>query len=67
MSEAERHAYDEHLDAAMIQNTVLNTAKMEDRMEERRENARNLNQLGVSPEIIERATSLSQEEIAGRL
>lgn len=29
MSDKERHAYDEHLNAVMIQNDVLNTAKME--------------------------------------
>ena len=33
MTDKERHAYDEHLNAVMIQNDVLNTAKMEGRME----------------------------------
>ena len=69
MTDKERHAYDEHLNAVMIQNDVLNTAKMEGRMEgrmeERLENARNLKKLGVSPDIIARATGLTPEEIAG--
>jgi len=33
MSSSERHAYDEHLNAIMIQNDVLNTAKWEGRLE----------------------------------
>ena len=37
MTDKERHAYDEHLNAVMIQNDVLNTAKMEGRMEGRME------------------------------
>lgn len=37
MTDQERHAYDEHLNAVMIQNDVLNTAKMEGRMEGRME------------------------------
>lgn len=37
MTDQERHAYDEHLNAVMIQNDVLNTAKMEGRMEGRLE------------------------------
>mgnify|MGYP001145489755 FL=1 len=69
MTDQERHAYDEHLNAVMIQNDVLNTAKMEGRMEgrmeERLENARNFKKMGVSPDIIARATGLSLEEING--
>ena len=37
----------------------------EGRMEERLANARNLKKLGVSPDIITRATGLTPEEIAG--
>ena len=33
MSSSERHAYDEHLNAIMIQNDVLDTAKWEGRLE----------------------------------
>ena len=72
MSDKERHAYDEHLNAVMIQNDVLNTAKMEGleegraegQQEERIKNARNLKKLGVSPDVIAQATELSLEEIA---
>ena len=72
----ERRAYDEHLNAIMIQNDVLNAAKLEGqmegrmegreegRMEERLSNARNLKKMGVSPEIIAQATGLSMEEVA---
>ena len=49
----------------MIQNDVLNTAKMEGHMEERLENARNFKKMGVSPDIIAQATGLSLEEING--
>ena len=77
MPAQERHAYDEHLNAVMIQNDVLNTAKMEGRMEGRMEglmegrmeerlaNARNFKKMGVSPDIIAQATGLSLEEING--
>ena len=76
MTPKERHAYDEHLNAVMIQNDVLNTAKMEGhaegraegraegQQEERIKNATNLKKLGVAPEIIAQATGLSPEEIA---
>ena len=68
MTDKERRAYDEHLNAIMIQNDVLNAAKlegqMEGRMEERLSNARNLKKMGVSPEIIAQATGLSMEEVA---
>lgn len=68
MTDKERRAYDEHLNAIMIQNDVLNAAKlegqMEGRIEERLSNARNLKKMGVSPEIIAQATGLSVEEVA---
>lgn len=75
MTDKERRAYDEHLNAIMIQNDVLNAAKLEGqmegrmegreegRMEERLSNARNLKKMGVSPEIIAQATGLSMEEV----
>ena len=51
----------------MIQNDVLNTAKLEGRAEGRAEGkleyAKNLKQLGVSIDIIAQATGLSREEI----
>ena len=37
MSPAERHAYDEHLSAIMIQNDVLDSAKLEGKIEGREE------------------------------
>ena len=37
MSKAERKAYDRHIDNIMVQNDVLDTAKMEGREEEREE------------------------------
>ena len=64
MTDQERHAYDEHLNAVMIQNDVLNTAEMEGHMEERLENARNFKKLGVPIEIISQATGLTADEIA---
>lgn len=75
MSPEERHEYDEHVNAIMIQNDVLNTAKLEghaegraegraeSRAEGKLEDARNLKQLGVSIDIIAQATGLSREEI----
>ena len=67
MSPEERHEYDEHVNAIMIQNDVLNTAKLEGRAEGRAEGkleyAKNLKQLGVSIDIIAQATGLSREEI----
>lgn len=76
MTDQERRAYDEHLNAVMIQNDVLNTAKMEGRaegrvegraegqQEERVKNAGNLKKLGVSLKVIAQATGLSPEEVA---
>ena len=75
MSKEERHAYDEHLSAIMIQNDVLDGAKLEGRMEgrmegkmegkmeERLEIANNLKSLGVDITAIHKATGLSPEEI----
>ena len=79
LSDTERRAYDEHINDIMIQNDVLNTAKLEGRaeglaegraegleqgrMEERLSTARNLKKLGIAPDTIARATGLSLEEI----
>lgn len=72
MSKAERKAYDRHIDNIMVQNDVLDTAKMEGREEEREEGrkeatratAKNLKAMGLDAEIISKATGLSKEEIA---
>ena len=75
MAPAERYAYDEHLNAIMIQNDVLSTAKLEGLTEGRAEGlaegraegilstARNLKAMGLSMEDISRATGLSKEDI----
>ncbi|WP_455584444.1 Rpn family recombination-promoting nuclease/putative transposase [Bacteroides sp.] len=71
MSQAEQRAYDEHLSAIMIQNDVLDGAKLEGRMEGREEGreekqieiARNFKKMGLSVEIIIKGTGLSAEEI----
>ena len=75
MSKAERQAYDEHLSAIMIQNDVLDGAKLEGRMEGRAEGraeglaegrmevARNMKKLGVPVEIIMQSTGLSEKDI----
>ena len=67
MTKEERQDFDRYIDAVMSQNDVLDTAKMEGRAEgraeEKLENARNLKSLGVSMEIIMKATGLSAEEI----
>lgn len=75
MSREEQHAYDEHLSAIMIQNDVLDGAKLEGLEEGRmigleegkkegmKEMARNLKKLGVPVEIIIQSSGLSKEEI----
>lgn len=76
MSPKERHVYDEHINAVMIQNDVLDTAKLEGRAEGRAEGlaegraeekktlARKFKEAGVSIELIAQSTGLSMEEIA---
>ena len=58
---------DEHLNAIMIQNDVLSTAKFEGweegRAEERLETARRMRSDGLSMEMVVRYTGLSEEEI----
>lgn len=75
MSPEERRAYDEHLSAMMIQNDVLDTAKLEGLIEGRIEGikegeqkkqisiASNLKKMGLSAEMIMEATGLSAEDI----
>ena len=67
LSDTERRAYDEHINDIMIQNDVLNTAKLEGRAEglaeARLSTARNLKKLGIAPDTIAQATGLSLEEI----
>lgn len=75
MDVKERRAYDEYLNAIMIQNDVLEAAKLEGyikghaeglaegRAEERLCNARKFKALGVPTDLIAKATGLSQEEI----
>lgn len=71
MSAEERHAYDEHINAIMIQNDVISTAQLEGREEgikegreqEKKENARNMKQLGIPTETIAKITRLSPAEI----
>lgn len=71
MSDEERHAYDEHLNAIMIQNDVLSNAKLEGmaegraegRAEEKKAIVQSLLSQKVPAEIIAQATGLSIEEI----
>lgn len=71
MDKAERKAYDRHIDNIMVQNDVLDTAKMEGRAEGRAEGledgkkavARNLKAMGMDIEAIAKATGLRKEEI----
>ena len=79
MDVAEREAYDRHIDAIMIQNDVLGTAKLEGLVEGRAEGlvegraeglvegkievARSLKQMGLPVETIMKSTGLSIEEI----
>ena len=70
MTPSERNAYDEHLSAIMIQNDVLDSAKLEGRIEglaEGREennkaNALKMNALDIEPEIIRQVTGLAPGE-----
>lgn len=69
LSAPEKQAYYRDMEAQRYQRSVIKTGWYEGiakgRQEERQSNARNLKQLGVSPEIIAKATGLSLEEIAG--
>ena len=72
MNDADRHAYDAHIDDIMVQNDVLDTARSEGleqgRIEGRAEGraisiARNLKSMGLGIAEIQKATGLSEEEI----
>lgn len=67
MSNVERHAYDEHINAIMIQNDVLGNAKLEGmaegRAEEKIENAKRFLAMGLSYEQVAKGTNLPLEEI----
>lgn len=67
MSNAERHAYDEHINAIMIQNDVLGNAKLEGRAEGRAEEkcdiARKMLACGMPTEQIMQITGLTEEQI----
>lgn len=79
MDRAEQLAYDEHINAVMIQNDVLTTATEEGRLEgraeglaeglekgkleEKMENARTMKSLNISTDVIHQVTGLSIEEI----
>ena len=75
MSDKERQAYDKHMDDIMVQNDVLDTAKMEGREEGRAEGraegeqskaidiAKNLKSMGFSVADIIKATGLSEDDI----
>lgn len=71
MPKEEQHAYDEYLSVIMIQNDVLDGAKLEGRiegrmevsMEGRMEIAQNLKSMGMDTATIQKATGLLPEEI----
>lgn len=79
MTDKERIAYDAHMDDIMVQNDVLDTAKMEGRAEGRAEGiaegraegraegildtAKNLRAMGMSSDDIQKATGLSLDMI----
>ena len=67
MSDAERYAYDEHINAVMIQNDVLGDAREEGFMEgmnkERIKNATGMKAAGIPIGTIASITGLSEEEI----
>ena len=79
MDRAEQVAYDEHINAVMIQNDVLSTAaeegreegrqeglaegRKEGRQEEKIENARTMKSLNISSEVIHQVTGLPIKDI----
>ena len=71
MSDAERYAYDEHINAIMIQNDVLGNARLEGmeegraegRAEEKNNIARKMLANGLSIEQIALITGLTEQEI----
>lgn len=67
MSNAERYAYDEHINAIMIQNDVLGNARLEGRAEgraeERRENAKRFLAMGLTMQQVAEGTGLPLDEV----
>ena len=75
MTEAERRAYDAHMDDIMVQNDVLDTAKMEGREEGRAEGreegraeekmkmAKKMKSMGMAIEAISQISGLSEEQV----
>ena len=63
MTDAERKAYDAHMDDIMVQNDVLDTAKMEGQAEGKIEMAKILKSLGVDIRTIMQASGLTEEQI----
>lgn len=71
MTPEERYAYDEHINAIMIQNDVLNTAKLEGHAEGRAEGERNkqleiarkMKEMGMTADVIAQVTGLASGEI----
>lgn len=66
MTPEERHAYDEHINAIMIQNDVLDSARLEGReegsMEEKQNIARKMKSDGLPVEMILKYSGLSADE-----
>ena len=63
MNNEERQAYDRHLDNIMVQNDVLDTAKMEGRAEGRAEVARNMLAAGMDDAVVMQLTGFSFSEL----
>ena len=75
MNKAERQAYDRHIDNIMVQNDVLDTAKLEGRAEGRAEGiaegrkeaciaiARKMKEIGLDIQTISQTSGLSEEEV----
>ena len=67
MDKVERRAYDRHIDNIMVQNDVLDTAKMEGREEgradEKKESARKMKAKGLDSALISEITGLEEAEI----
>ena len=67
MTDAERQAYDAHMDDIMVQNDVLDTAKMEGRAEgraeERMEIAKKMKSMGMVIEAISQISGLTAEQV----
>ena len=63
MTDAERKAYDAHMDDIMVQNDVLDIAKMEGRAEEKMEMAKKMKLMGMPIEAISQISGLTAEQI----